>query len=445
MKVGIIGGGISGLTVAYYLQKMGIPYDLFEQNELPGGNLKTVKTKNYVLEMGANALSMTDELQTLIRELKLENEVILAKPEAHKKFVLQKGRFLQIPETPVRLLGSNFFSLKTRYKMLQEIFRPAKPLNPLETVSQFFERRFSREVVDKAIAPLTACLFAGDPEALLMQNNLPGMLEAEQKKGSVLKGFLQNPPGRTQLFSFREGLQTLALSIASKLIEIHTAAPVEMVTRSHGKYIVSTTSPDYSNSEYDILVVALPAHKATVLLEFTFPGMAAALRNVNQPPVCVVHTAYRKADVGVALDGSCGLHPKTEKQFTLGSFWSSSIFEERCPPAEVLFTTFIGGTTSPENTRKPRAEILKTVHEELKRNYQISADRPVFQHFHLWSHAQPQADLFIEDARQLSQTLEKEQVFITGNWDAGMRVSACIKQAAETAKKIQALEASQSG
>ena len=41
MKIAIIGGGISGLTLAWYLQKNGVAYDLFEADTRPGGNLRT--------------------------------------------------------------------------------------------------------------------------------------------------------------------------------------------------------------------------------------------------------------------------------------------------------------------------------------------------------------------------------------------------------------------
>ncbi|MBK0402166.1 protoporphyrinogen oxidase [Adhaeribacter sp. BT258] len=445
MKAGIIGGGISGLTVAYYLQKMGISYDIFEQGEFPGGNIKSTITKNYVLEMGPNALHMTPELETLIRELKLEDEITEPKAEAGNRFILQHGHYQKLPETILQLISSNFFSWKTRYKIMQERFLEPQPADPLETVSHFIERRFNREVVEKAVEPLVMGLFGGDPEQLLIQKTFPQLVKFEAEYGSVLKGLMKSKAEGRRIFSFKNGLQTLPLVIASKLIELHTNAQVEMVTRSHGKFIISTSSPEYTSSEYDILVLALPAHRATSLLEFTFPGVAAALRNVNYPPACVVHSVYRRTDVKFPLKGFGALHPKTEHQFSVGSVWNSSVFEGRCYEDEVLFTTMIGGAKLKANAQKPRAEILKAVHEELQRNYQISAERPVFQHFYMWNHAIPQFDIFIEDAQELVKTLESENVFVASNWNSGISVPECVKQAAEVAKKIQALAASQTG
>lgn len=443
MRVGIIGGGISGLVVAYQLQKLGIPYDIFEQADLVGGNIKSVRVKNYVLEMGANSLMVTPELEKLIKELKLSQEVVEANPLAETRYIFRNGRYHKLPDSPFKLMAGNYFHLKTRYRILQERYIAPKPVNPHETISQFFERRFGKEVIDYAVGPFVTGIFAGDPDELLINKTFPKLVKYEQVYGSVQKGFLKDPPKRKKTISFKKGLQTLPLAIGSKLLGLHTGYPVEMVTKTQGKFIISTTSPDYVSCEYDALVLALPAHKATPLLEFTYPGLAAALRNVNYPPMAVVHSVYKREQVGFPLKGFGALHPKKEKLFSAGVIWSSSVFPGRCPADEVLFTTFVGGIPFAENTRKPRIEILKAVHDELKRNYNISAERPVYQHFYLWSQAIPQYDLYIEDAQEFAKGLESENVFVAANWCTGLSVTDCVKRGFKTAKKIQALASAQ--
>lgn len=443
MRVGIIGGGISGLIVAYQLQKLGIGYDLFEQADQPGGNIKSVRVKDYMLEMGPNALSMTEELETLIEELKLTSELIESEPISMNRYVMRHGKYHEFPDSLLKLARSKFFSYQTKFRLLQEPFKKSLPPGPEETVSNFFEKRFGKEVLDYAITPFVSGIYAGDPSKLLLSKTFPQLYNFAQKKGSVIKNLLQNPPGRKRLVSFKNGLQTLPLQLASKLIDLQTGFPVEMITKTHGKFIVSTTSPDYVNVEYDVLVLALPAHKALPLIEFTYPGLAAALRNINYPPVAIVHTVYRRNAVGFPLDGYGALHPKPENQFTAGIIWSSSIFKDKCHPDEVLFTSLIGGSLFAENTRFTRVEILQKVHEELKRNYQITSERPIFQHFYLWNQAIPQLDLYIEDAQELAQPLEAENLFIAANWFSGVSVNDCVTRGLEVAKKIHELTAAQ--
>ena len=441
MRVGIIGGGISGIMVAHQLQKMGIGYDVFEQAEQPGGNIKSVRVKDYVLEMGPNALTMTEDLETLIEELKLQNELIESEPVTNKRYVLRNGKYHLLPDSPLKLATTNFFGVKTRLQFLQEPFKKAPEADKKETVGNFFRNRFGREVLDYAVGPFFSGVYGSDPDQLLIAKTFPRLYNQALEHGSVMKSLLKNQRSHKRMISFKNGLQTLPLAMASKLIDIHTGYPVEMITRTHGKFIVSTTSPDYVNCEYDVLVLALPAHKATPLLEFTYPGLAAALRNINYPPIAMVHTVYRKSAVGLKLDGFGALHPKPEDPFTAGVVWSSSVFKGKCHPDEVLFTSLVGGSLFADNTRFTRVDILSKVNEELKRLYNISSAKPVFQHFYLWSHAIPQLDLYIEDAQELAQTLENEKLFVAANWFSGISVNDCLSRGLAVAKKIQALTA----
>ncbi len=437
MKVAIIGAGISGLALAYHLQKLGVAYDLFEASEHVGGNIRTLKEKGYLLEAGPNTLQMSDELQELIQELKLEDEVMPAAPVCHDRFILRNGTYHKLPDSPLSFLANDFFSWKTKNRILQE--RKVPPATfAYETVSQFFERRFGREVVDYAVDPLITGAYAGDAGKLLIAKALPRLKEMETKYGSVLKGIAKlNGSLKKPAFSFKDGMQTLPEAIADKLISLHKGHQVEIVTRSQGKYIIScSSSGDHDTEEYDILVLALPAHPAADILQFTFPGMAAALENINYPPMAVVHTVYNRSEVAHPLNGFGAMNPKVEAPFTAGSIWTSSLFDGRCRPHEVMFTTFVGGAQYAAHAQKDREELLLEVHRELSEKYKINAVKPVFQHAQVWQQSVPQYDLYIEDAHLMAQQLEAEGLFIAANWQAGVSVANCIWHAKELAYKI---------
>ena len=46
----ILGAGISGLTVSYFLNKMQIKNTIIEKDSIPGGLLKSFKIKNFVFD-----------------------------------------------------------------------------------------------------------------------------------------------------------------------------------------------------------------------------------------------------------------------------------------------------------------------------------------------------------------------------------------------------------
>ncbi|MDX5420811.1 MAG: protoporphyrinogen oxidase [Hymenobacteraceae bacterium] len=444
MRVAIIGAGISGLALAYHLQRLGVPYDLFEASGRVGGNIHTIRRHDYLLELGPNSLQCTPEVEDLIRELKLEQEVVPTSADSDHRYILRDGSYQKLPDSPLSFLSNNFFSWKTKLRILSEKHvAPANISN--ETIAQFFERRFGREVVDYAVNPFVTGIYAGDPEQLLVHKAFPKLKELEQKYGSVLKGLVKqkNAGKRQETFSFVKGMSTLPEAIADKLVSLHTEHRVDIITRGHGKYIITCTSAgDHDTEEYDILVLALPAHQAADLVHYTFPGLAAALHNINYPPMAVVHTVYHKRDVAHPLNGFGGLHPKVEDAFTAGSIWTSSLFEGRCRPHEVMFTTFVGGSQYTEQALICREELMQRVHEELCEKHGITAEAPVFQCVHLWEHSIPQYDIYIEDAHDMAAQLEQEGLYIAANWQAGVSVPSCIRYAKELAYKINFKRAS---
>lgn len=400
--------------------------------------MRTVKLGDYILELGPNSLQSSPELDELVRELKLEQEVLPAASHSSTRFVLRKGSYQQIPDTPFSLLSNNFFCWKTKYRILQEKEIPPADFD-YETISQFFERRFGSGVLDYAVNPFISSMYAGDPGKLLLRKTFPQLKELEQQFGSVLKGLVQREKTlrRREVFSFVEGMHTLPEAIAAKLISLHTEHQVEMITRSQGKYVVSCSSPAETDAEeYNLLVMALPAYKAADLLHYTYPGLAAALQNIHYPPLAIVHTAYNRRDVANELNGFGVMHPKAEDAFSAGSIWSSSVFSGRCRPHEVLFTTFVGGAQSEQHALTERTQLMQQVHEELKALHGIAAEKPNFQSAHLCERSIPQYDMHIEDAHNMAEDLEAEGMFISSNWSSGVSVPSCIRAAKQLAHKI---------
>ncbi|RZL13549.1 MAG: FAD-dependent oxidoreductase, partial [Hymenobacter sp.] len=89
MRIAIIGGGLTGLTLAYYLQKAGVAYDLFEASTRPGGNLLSPQApEGYQLEAGPNSLLLSAELEELLLELCLQDHIQEAAPVSQHRFVL---------------------------------------------------------------------------------------------------------------------------------------------------------------------------------------------------------------------------------------------------------------------------------------------------------------------------------------------------------------------
>lgn len=443
MPIAILGGGISGLTLAWYLQRAGLDYDLFEAAPRPGGTIRTEQHGPYLLETGPNSLQLSDELRELLEGLGLTSQIQDAAAVSQNRFVLREGRYQKLPASPPKLLTSSFFSLKARFNFLRELTRPALPPDQQETLAHFFRRRFGPEVVDYALNPFISGIYAGDPEQLLLHKTFPQLAALEQQHGSVVRGLMKSkgaPGGRRRIFTLREGLQTLTDTLGRKLRRAHFGQAATLLHRrdKDGLWELETTAGPAPRL-YQQVVLALPAYTAASLLETQFPEAAAALAQVHYPPMTAVYTAYQRADVQHPLDGFGALHPKVEQPYAAGSIWTSSIFPERAPAGQVLFTTFVGGSQYEAHARQPEAEQKAAVHQELSRLYGVAAGaQPVWQYRYYWERAIPQFDARIVPAHAAADGLALQGLHVTANWRAGAGVPDCVRHARALAATLAA-------
>src|SRR6266513_5033934 len=99
IPIAIVGGGISGLSAAYYLAKAGVSSTLIEKRPRLGGVIQTERIDGCVVEGGPDSfLSAKPWAMDLIRELGLENEVIGSNDRLRKTFIRRNGKMVEIPD-----------------------------------------------------------------------------------------------------------------------------------------------------------------------------------------------------------------------------------------------------------------------------------------------------------------------------------------------------------
>ncbi|GAB4039944.1 protoporphyrinogen oxidase [Spirosoma jeollabukense] len=438
MTIGIIGAGISGLTLAYELQKRGVDYHIWEAADQAGGYIQSrrevVEGGSYLRELGPNSLLGDADLLLWLDELGLTPDLTFSKPVSKVRYIFRNGQYQQLPSGPPSLLFGSFFSWKTKWAIFQE--RNNKTVSPEnETLAQFFRRRFSDEIVDSALGPFVAGIYAGDPEQLLVSETFPSLLEYEKEYGSVLRGLIKNQSktGRRQSFSFRDGMQMLPNALAAKLKNLSLSSPVKRIVKTTDGWQVETVT---GTQVVDTLVLTTGTEVSSHLVEPNYPTFAKALRQITYPPMTAIHSVYKRADVRHPLDGFGGLNPKSEKRFSSGHIWSSSVFDGRCPEDEVLLTTMVGGQMNPDNARLPDDIIFRNVHQELVNSFGIKANAPVFRAIQRWERAIPQYDAAIVAVRQPVKVAETDNLYVCANWYGGISLSDCIRKARELAEQL---------
>ena len=104
-RVAVIGGGISGLTLAYELNKLKksanpeLDITVFEQGNSPGGTVETERRDGFILEKGPDSF-ITDKPYALelSRELGLADELLGTNAGNRRSFILRGTKLIPVPE-----------------------------------------------------------------------------------------------------------------------------------------------------------------------------------------------------------------------------------------------------------------------------------------------------------------------------------------------------------
>lgn len=353
----IIGGGISGLSTAWWLAQAGVSVQLWEADNRIGGKIKSRQQDGYLTECSASLLmNFRPEVAQLVSEAGLDELKTQRSPQAEsRRYLLNHGELQALPMHLSGMLTSPLWSLRGKLRLLLEPFIPAGGAED-ETVSQFIRRRLGNEMLEKAMEPFVAGVLAADPDLASASATLPRLTALESRFGSITAGVLTHKLLRrrtactTDTFSFRGGMNTLVKTLArTPGIQILSNRRVEEITPTKSGWSVTATTPGGERSlSATHVVVATPAPAAANLVSSIDDELAALLGDIQYAPLAVMHMGLNRDDVGHALDGTGFLAPRREQQPFTGNLWMSSLFSDRAPEGKALLTTYLGGARQPE-------------------------------------------------------------------------------------------------
>ena len=196
-SVAILGGGISGLSLAHFLRRALGPaarIAVVEASGRLGGWVETVQEKGFLFERGPRSFrpSMSGaELLRLVEELGLAESAIAPAPGGSQRLIWLNGQICPLPMSLVgALLGSSPAMTGVPLAGLRELFVPRSGLAD-ESVHDFIERRFGSHVATTLIDPMVSGIYSGDTRRLSVRSCFSVLHEAERDDGSVVKSILR--------------------------------------------------------------------------------------------------------------------------------------------------------------------------------------------------------------------------------------------------------------
>ena len=461
LSVIIVGGGITGLATAWYLEKAArqsgtdISTILVERENVLGGKISTLNEDGFIVEGGPDGfLTRKPWALELVNELGIADDVVYM--QATGASLLSKGKLHRIPPglmgpAPANrrdVWSASFLSWRGKLRAsLEPLVRRRKSAGR-ESLGGFLRRRMGAELTDTLMESLTAGVYGSDFYDMSLDAIFPMLEEWEQGYGSITHGMREarkaargadQPP--SAFFSFKGGthriVQTLMDSLKrTAIISGRMTVAVDRIEAASPHYRV--TLDDERSFEADAIVLATPAQDASNLVGSFAPGLSGLLERMRSAPAASVYMAFRREDVAHPLDGSGFLSPRSEAGHVAGCTWTSSKWPERSPHGYVLLRAFVRteGAASPGYSD---AGLIKTACETLRPLLGIQGE-PERSWVRRWTDGLPQ---YRVDHTEWLDNVERELdaqpgLFLCGASYRGIGVPDCIKQGRDAAERIQA-------
>jgi oxygen-dependent protoporphyrinogen oxidase len=482
--IAIIGGGIAGLSTAYFLQKaaaeadLSVTYTLLEQSDRWGGKIATETVTEYsddpfIVEGGPDSfITQKPWALQLAREMGLDDQLLPTNDHLRKTFVLNKGKPTPLPDgvlliVPTKIkpfVLSSLISPLGKLRMGMDLFIPPKMDDEDETLAQFIERRLGSEALDKIAEPLMSGIYNADAHMQSLMATFPRFRAIEQKYGSLTKGMIAGQKARTSangtnpdalktsmFMSMQKGMDDYVAELQSRLtgdLRLETAVThitiegqqvtddnVAVRRFARQSSIFNLQLSDGSTLTANKVILAVPAFVAAKLLADLAPDAAEKLDAIRYVSTGTISLGYRRQDVNHPLDGFGIVIPRSEKRKINAITWSSTKFNQRAPNGYALTRVFFGGSRTPEMMDTDDRKLLSTVRRELREIMGLAAE-PLFHRIYRWQRSNPQYDVGHLAHVDAIEAALPANIFVTGSPYRGIGIPDCVHQGKEIAQKI---------
>ncbi len=417
-NIAIVGGGISGLATAYYLQQYvgdTVRITILESATRPGGKITSAHENGFVVEGGPDSfITYKTEATDLCRGLGLEDRLIGTNSTKHPTYVwsreklhpMPEGMMLMAPTMILPFLRSNLISWPGKLRMGMEMFLPSHSTDEDESLASFVRRRLGAEALDRIAAPLMAGIYAADPETLSLKSTFPLFPEMEKKHGSLLRGMMLQKQARgkkatqpdsrsapaSMFMTLRGGLQQMIDALVAKLHPgtLQLGCNVLAVTRKGDQYRIDLNSGEQMLA--DEIVFSTPAYRTANLVQALDSDLAAHLRMIRYVSTATVSLAFKRKEISHPMDGFGFVVPHSEKLRITACSWSSEKFKDRAPEEDTLIRVFIGGARAEEIAEQSEEALVQLAWQELRTTMGITA-APIFAKDYRWHKANPQYEV----------------------------------------------------
>jgi len=366
-KVVVIGGGVSGLAVANFLD--GADVTVLESSERAGGHVRTEQIDGRIIDRAANGwLDSEPAMDRMLQKLDLHEAIIPASDRAATRWIYAGGAMHAAPLTPGAFLRTSLLPWWAKLRVMCEPLIPRGKRVIEETVTDFVTRRLGRTFVDRMVGPMVAGIYAAKPEELSLAAAFPKMVQMEREYRSLFFAMLAKKRGGApsgHLQTLPRGAGQLVDAMAQRLGEnLLCETPAEGLTQTKDGWRIHTEGGDI---DADAVVLAAPAPVQARFMRGIDSNVAAALDDIPYAPVTVVVSAWPAGAFDRPPSGFGVLVARGERVGVLGTLFTSEAYPHQNKDGEILLRTMVGGAVNPAAASLNHQTLLDRVFDSHER------------------------------------------------------------------------------
>ncbi|MFD2215762.1 protoporphyrinogen oxidase [Metabacillus endolithicus] len=452
----VIGGGITGLTAMFYLQKLkkeqnlNINCILVEQNKYLGGKIKSVKNEDFIMETGADSIVARNEgVIPLIHDLQLEDKVVYN--ETGISYIYSKNTLKPIPADSVfgiptsigSLFNSTLISPKGKIMALKDFVKKNETFTSDSSIGAFLEAFLGKELVEDQISPVLSGVYSGKLDELTMASTLPYLLEYKNQYGSIIRGMSKNKEkflsaNNKKFLSFKGGLSTIIDQLEDQLSDTSILKGIKTETIKQVQDGYEISFDQHTPIKADYVVLATPHDAAQKLL--TIKELDQEFIKLKNSSLISVYLGFDVPDQQLPANGTGFIVTENSDLLCDACTWTSRKWAHTSEKQRLLVRLFYKSSNSAyEKIKKlSREEIIETALGDIQKSLNITA-KPEVVEVTNWNELMPNYHLEHNQAiTSLGEKLAEHtpNVFIAGASYFGVGIGACIKNGKETAEKI---------
>lgn len=455
-RVAIIGGGITGLTAAYFLQQkvreqqLPVEIVLIESTHRLGGKIHTILEDGYQIEKGP--ASFTDHRGTvaeLAGSLGLTNKLINSMKD--KKFVAVNEELYAVPEgvqfgIPTKMkpfMASDLVSWSGKARVTFDFLRPQTKLSDDQSLGNLLRNRLGNEVVENITEPLLSGIYNGDIDQLSVDAVLPFLSQYGNTTHSLINGvkaYTQAPEfliDHQTSFSFIGGLSTLIDELENQITDVKVKKSERVLSiKQLANNQLTLSLNNTSTIKADAVFIAAPHTVAQSLLEDK--SIFCELKDMPLNTIATVSLMFDEQQISKRFRGTDIVISRNSDFSVTSATFMNRKWEHVAPKGKEMIKAYIGRLGDEAIVELSDKEIEKVILQDLHRLIGITGapEKVVVSRF---KNTMPQYTIgHAERVQKMKENLHRTypMVRVGGNSYDGISLPKCISQAKENMNSL---------